>query len=93
MRNIPWQEIGDLVDRIVGKVREHVAQIGLRIEAVYLRHIDQTVNCSGALPATVRAKEQKVIAAIESLNSVRRSATKCRKLFPSDDSVLAPTEY
>lgn len=37
MSDIPWQKIGDTVDRIVGAMRELIAQINLWVNALHPR--------------------------------------------------------
>ena len=41
---MPGQQIVDPVDRVVGDAGEHVAQVGLRIEAVQGRGLDERVE-------------------------------------------------
>ena len=60
---VPGQQFGDAVDRVVGDAGEHVAQPGLRIEAVELGGLDQRVDGRGALAAGVGAGEQPVLPA------------------------------
>jgi hypothetical protein len=33
LRNVPWQQLIDAVDRVVGNARQDLAQVGLRIAA------------------------------------------------------------
>jgi hypothetical protein len=48
---------------MIRQPRENVAEIGLRIEAVELRRLDQGVHGSGTLATTVGAGEEPVLAA------------------------------
>ena len=47
---------------MVSNVREHIAQIGLRIETIHLRRADQAVHSGGTLASTVCTQKQKILA-------------------------------
>ena len=59
---VPGQQFGDAVDRVIGDAREHVAQVGFGIEAVELGRADQAVDRGGALAAGIGAAKQVVLA-------------------------------
>ena len=61
--DVPRQQLGHTIDRMIGDTLEHVAQIGLGIEAVQLCGFDQTVDCRCALAAGIRSGEQPILAA------------------------------
>jgi hypothetical protein len=60
---MPGQQIVDPVDRVVGNAGEDVAQVGLRIEAVQGRGLDQGVEDRGPAAPGIRAGEEVVLAA------------------------------
>jgi hypothetical protein len=57
----PGQEIVDAIDRVVGDSGENVAQIGLWVEAVEGRGLDQGVENGRATATAVRAGEEIVL--------------------------------
>ena len=61
MRDVPGKQSGDAVDRVVGDVRQDVAQVDERIEAIHLRRADQTVHGRGTFTAGVRAAMQPIL--------------------------------
>ena len=69
----PRQQFVDPIDRVLGDALEHVAQVGLEVEAVELRGAEQGVDRGGALAAVVGAGEQPVLAT-ERDGAQRRSA-------------------
>ena len=59
----PWQEFVETIDRMcVDHAREHVAQIGVRFDAVQLAGCDQRADHGPALAAAVAACEEMVFA-------------------------------
>lgn len=52
--------------RLIGGAREHVAQVGLRVEPVELGRLHQIVDGRGALAAGVRAPEEVVLSLMRS---------------------------
>src|SRR6187402_3777995 len=59
-----WQQLVDAAHRMAGNdLCEHVAQIGLRIEAVHLASFDERGNDRPMLAAAVGAGEEVVLAA------------------------------
>jgi hypothetical protein len=60
---MPGQELVDPVDRVVGDAGEHVAQVGLRIEAVQGRGLDERVENRSPTTTGVRAGKEVVLAA------------------------------
>ncbi len=38
--DVPGQKLCDAIDRVVGNARQHLAQVGLRIESIELRRSD-----------------------------------------------------
>jgi hypothetical protein len=59
---VPGSEFVDTVDGLVGEGREHVAQVGFGIDAVEFGGADQAVDRGGTFAASVRAREQVVLA-------------------------------
>jgi hypothetical protein len=55
---IPWQQIIEPVNRMLGNASENVGEPSLRINIVHLCRDDQAVHDRGSLAATVRAAEQ-----------------------------------
>lgn len=49
----PRQEFVDAVDLVVGDAGQHVTQVGEQLDAVQLARLDQAVDDSGALAATL----------------------------------------
>lgn len=64
--DVPWQQLFDAVDGMLGNALEHMAQIGLRIETVELGCPDQRVDRRRSLAALVRAGKQVVLAVMRS---------------------------
>ena len=60
--NVPRQQLTDPADRMVGDACEHVAQVGLGIEAVQFRGPNQAVERCGARSAGVRPGEELILA-------------------------------
>jgi hypothetical protein len=60
---MPGQELVDTVDRVVGDAGENVPEVGLRVEAVQGRGLDQGVEDRGSMTAGIGAGEQVVLAA------------------------------
>ena len=52
---VPWQQIGDAADGVLGDSGEHGAEIVFRVDAVELGRADERVDGSGALAACVGA--------------------------------------
>ena len=48
---------------MVGDTGEHVAQVGFRIDVVQFRGADEAVDRGGTFAASVRSREQVVLAA------------------------------
>src|SRR5512144_2512871 len=61
--DVPRQQLVDAVDGMLGNAREHLAQVGLRIEPVELGRLHQTVDRRRSLAARVRTHEQVVASA------------------------------
>ena len=61
--DIPGQQFGDAVDRVVGDAAEHVTQVGFGIEAVQFGRLDQRVYRCGALAAAIGAGEDPILSA------------------------------
>jgi hypothetical protein len=55
---VPGQQLGDVVDRMICNHREHVAQVGFGIDAVEFASPDQAVDRGSALSARIGAGEQ-----------------------------------
>lgn len=55
------QELSDPVDRVLGDVFEHVAQIRVRIEAVEFGCADQAVEHTGAFPTARSARSAALL--------------------------------
>jgi len=51
--DVPWQEIADAIDGVVGDAFEDGSEIGFWIEAVELRGFDQGQGAGGTGPAFV----------------------------------------
>src|SRR5271155_2033793 len=62
-REIPWQEILDAVDRMIGDAGQHISEIRFGIETVELGGADQAVDRGGTLTAGIGAGEQVVFPA------------------------------
>jgi hypothetical protein len=60
---IPWQQIGDAADGVLGDAGEHGSEIVLRVDSVELGRTDERVDGSGALAAGVGSGEKIVLAA------------------------------
>src|SRR5450830_82952 len=60
---VPRQQISNLIDRIVGNMREHIAQISFWINVIHPRRANQTIHSSGTIAPTIRAQKQEVLAA------------------------------
>src|SRR5258708_39301400 len=59
----PWQEFVETIDRMsVDHAREHVAEIGVRFDAVQLAGCDQRADHGPALAAAVATCEEMVFA-------------------------------
>jgi hypothetical protein len=56
-RNVPGQEFGKAVDWMIRNAREHVAQIGFRVQVIEFCGANQTVERGGAFAAGVRTRE------------------------------------
>ncbi len=55
---ISRQKPVDPIGWMIGNAGDDVGQIGLRIEAIHLRHLNQRVHDCGALAATLGAGNQ-----------------------------------
>jgi len=60
---MPGEEFREPLDRMIGDAGEDVVQIGLGVEAIEFRGLDQRVHRRGALAATVRAGEDPIFSA------------------------------
>jgi len=58
--DVPWQELCDAVDRVVGDVGQDVSEVAFRVDAVELGCPEQGVDGGGAFSAAVRSGEQIV---------------------------------
>lgn len=56
--DIPRQELVNPIDRMISDVREHMAQPGLRINAIELGGADQRIDCCGPFPTAVGAGKE-----------------------------------
>jgi hypothetical protein len=45
--DVPGQQFGDAIDRVVGDAAEHVTQVGFGVEAVQFRRLDQRDRADG----------------------------------------------
>jgi hypothetical protein len=54
--NVPGQQLGDAVDRVLGNVFEHVTQVGLWVQAVELGRADQAVHGGCAFTAGIQRR-------------------------------------
>jgi hypothetical protein len=59
----PREQVVDPLDRVVGDAGEDIAQVGLGVEPVEHRGLDQGVEDRGAPTATVGAGEQIILPA------------------------------
>ena len=50
---VPGQQLCDAVHRVVGDALQHLAQVGLGIEAVQLGRSEQAIESRGSFPAGV----------------------------------------
>lgn len=57
-----WQQFVDAAGRLCRQPLEHIAQVGVRIDAVHLRRADQAHDRRGALAGAQTAGEQPVVA-------------------------------
>jgi len=62
---VPGQQFVDAVDRVIGDAREHVAEVGFRIDAVQLGRADQAVDRGGAVAAGIGSSKQVVLAIMD----------------------------
>ena len=60
-RYVPWEQIGNAVDGVIGDLGEDVLEIDLGIEAVELGRAEQGVDGGGAFTACVRATKEKIL--------------------------------
>jgi len=59
----PWQEVVNAVDRVIGDMRQRMAQPGFGVDPVQLGRADQRVDGGGALAPAVGAGEQVIASA------------------------------
>ena len=71
---VPWQQIRDPADGVVGDAFEDVVEIEFRVEPVELCRAEQGVDGGGAFSARVRSREE-----INSCVLMRRRATRVRR--------------
>jgi len=50
---------------VIGDAREHVAEVGFRIDAVQLGRADQAVDRGGAVAAGIGSSKQVVLAVMD----------------------------
>ena len=62
-REIPGQQFGDAIDRVVSDARQHLAQIGFRIKAIELGRSDQAVNRCRTFAASIRSRKKVILPA------------------------------
>lgn len=60
---LPWQQVVDALDGVVGDASEDLFEIELRVESIQLGGAEQRVDGSGAFAARVRSGEERVFAA------------------------------
>jgi hypothetical protein len=58
---VPGQQLCDAVHRMVGDALQHLAQVGLGIEAVQLGGSEQAIESRGSFPTGVGAGEQVIL--------------------------------
>jgi len=58
--DVPWQQLVDTVDVVLGDALEHMAQVGLGIEPVELGRTQQRVHGRSTVTAFVRTDKQIV---------------------------------
>jgi hypothetical protein len=56
--DVPRQQLVDAVDRVLGNALEHLAQVGLGIQAVELRGLHQAVQAGRATAASSEPKNK-----------------------------------
>jgi hypothetical protein len=59
--HVPWQQLGKAVHRMRADAGDHVAQVGLGLEAVEFGRSDQRIEQRGALAAGVAARKEPVL--------------------------------
>lgn len=60
--HIPRQQIGKLIDRVIGDVCQDMAQIRLRINTIELGADDERVHRGRTFAAVVGTQEQEILA-------------------------------
>lgn len=68
---IPWQEVVELADGLVGDALENVLEVELGVEAVELCRSEQGVDGGGTFTACVRSSEE-IAASYLSFDGVER---------------------
>src|SRR3982751_7034234 len=59
--DVPGQQVVNTINRIVRDAREHMAEVGLRINTVELGRADQTVDRSRSFATGISAGKQVVL--------------------------------
>jgi hypothetical protein len=59
-RQVPWQQLGEPVDRMGADTRDHVGEVGLGLDAVEPARADERVECGGTGSACIGPAEQPV---------------------------------
>ena len=59
---LPWQQLVDTIDRVLGDALEHITKVAFWINAVELRCAEQRVDDRGSLAAGIRTGKKIVLA-------------------------------
>ena len=81
--DVPWQELCDAIDRVVGNMGQYVSEIAFRVDAVELGCTEQRVDGGGAFSAAVRASEQIVFLPSATTRNARSAALLSISMVPS----------
>lgn len=82
--DIPWKQVFDSVDGMVGDAVQHSPQICLGIDAIQLGRLDQAVEGCRALTAGIGTCEQVILAS--ECDATQRSL--CRRVIDLDGTVV-----
>jgi hypothetical protein len=81
--DVPWKQLLDAVDGVIGDARQHVPQIRFRGKAIQLGSADQTVDCGGAFTAGIRSCEQVFLSTRATVRNARSAALLSISMRPS----------